>query len=120
MLIHLLALNDGTDEIFNIASLEIEVRAGESAKAAFERYMVEEYAECWKGNLSFGDDEEANLLGYREWMEERFYLPSLFDPDMIATHQNAQCDEVIKVDTFMPLDTALKMVDAIVAVKVTA
>jgi hypothetical protein len=89
--IWLVALTDGTDEIYNLSDYSFDPKEGESAGDAMARMFAEDFAENWDDDsFDYGDDLTPQQH-HLQWMENRFWLPCLFDPTEAVEKQN-RCD----------------------------
>lgn len=106
--IYLISLNDGTDEIYNIGSHVLEIKDGETARDAWEALLLEEF-ECWSPEDWEDDEGERTPLEmFREYMDFKFYLPVLFDPERIIELQSGpETFLLIEDEQFGSLESAL-------------
>lgn len=121
--IYMVAMNDGTDEIFNLAQFTLTVNPDELiVKQAWQRMLKAEY-EVWKGDDAFlyyndereeGEPELTDEQCFQRWMSERFYFPSLVDLSLVLEHQNAKTEKLIDASAFRSIEDAFTLANAMV------
>ncbi len=112
--LHLVGLNDGTDEIYNLQPHSITIHEGQPIGDAWQSWLEKDWEE-WADTGSFDDDEEASGFDrYREWRDNQFWLVSLVDLSDVCDLQNSQTsDPLLSGGSFKPLEEALKIMAAL-------
>jgi len=109
--IHLVALTDGTDEIFNLGYYNLEFKEGKPAADSFRGMLLDDFKENWSD-----DDFDRGIAGYLEWQEGRFWLPSFVYPgEMVDLQNHPDCNKHVfnEGSGFMPLEHLILVLDAL-------